>query len=319
MTEASQYISISKKNKKLILAIFASFLLVATIIAIVTGVNSQKNSTKNDAAHAILETIGAVNTLTVPMNVFLLHINSTRDDAQKIMFDADKQQSTNKGLSQEQKKAFVDCSKNYARIVDDLNMLIVDPNKKAADLKTHFSSCLFNKDSCLDGFSHSYKNKEVRDAWSSDTGAVKAKCSQALGMIKDESTADMPNGLKTTNRKLKEDSDSNERWPEWLSVTDRRLFQSSRLTPDAVVAADGSGNYRTVSAAVAGAPNHSSKRYIIRIKAGLYRENVEVPIEKTNIMFLGDGRKTTIITGSRNVVDGSTTYQSATPWRAKDS
>jgi pectinesterase len=43
MTEANQYnISISKKKKKLILAIFASFLLVATIIAIVTGVNPKK-------------------------------------------------------------------------------------------------------------------------------------------------------------------------------------------------------------------------------------------------------------------------------------
>jgi hypothetical protein len=29
-------------------------------------------------------------------------------------------------------------------------------------------------------------------------------------------------------------------------------------------------------------------------------------------MFLGDGRKKTIITASRNVVDGGTTYHSAT-------
>ncbi|KAJ6406204.1 hypothetical protein OIU84_009850 [Salix udensis] len=122
----------------------------------------------------------------------------------------------------------------------------------------------------------------------------------------------MANGLKTTNRKLKEDDDSNEVGEEWSS-TDRLLFQSSSLTPpDVVVAADGSGNYTTVSAAVSAAPSYSSKRYIIRIKAGVYRENVEVPKEKSNIMFLGDGRKTTIITGSRSVAGGSTTYQSAT-------
>ena len=79
-----------------------------------------------------------------------------------------------------------------------------------------------------------------------------------------------------------------------------------------VVAADGSGNYKTVSAVVAVAPSKSTKRYIIRIKSGVYKENVEVPKSKTNIMFFRDGRKTTIITGSRNVVDGSTTFNSAT-------
>ncbi|KAL3598012.1 hypothetical protein D5086_005930 [Populus alba] len=192
----------SKKNKRLVLAIFASFLLVAAIIAIAIGVNSHKNSTKNDAAHALL----------------MPHATP-----QGILICATQQ----------------------------LPVSLMIPR----------------------------------------------------------------NRLKTTSRKLKEEDDSDEGWPEWLSVTDRRLFQSSLLTPDVVVAADGSGKYRTVSAAVADAPKHSAKsgkRYIIKIKAGVYRENVEVPSEKTNIMFLGDGRKKTIITASRNVVDGGTTYHSAT-------
>lgn len=90
------------------------------------------------------------------------------------------------------------------------------------------------------------------------------------------------------------------------------MLQSSTVSPDVVVAADGSGNFRTVSEAVAKAPEKSSKRYVIRIKAGVYRENVDVPKKKTNIMFMGDGRSNTIITGSRNVKDGSTTFHSAT-------
>ncbi|KAL3598018.1 hypothetical protein D5086_005936 [Populus alba] len=208
MTQAGQYTSMSKKNKRLVLAIFASFLLVAAIIAIAIGVNSHKNSTKNDAAHALL----------------MASCNSTSED---------------------------------------------------------------------------------------NAGKM---CSNTLSLIKGliEDAQAIANRLKTTSRKLKEEDDSDEGWPEWLSVTDRRLFQSSLLTPDVVVAADGSGKYRTVSAAVADAPKHSAKRYIIKIKAGVYRENVEVPSEKTNIMFLGDGRKKTIITSSRNVVDGGTTYHSAT-------
>ncbi|MCD7454662.1 Pectinesterase/pectinesterase inhibitor U1 [Datura stramonium] len=137
-------------------------------------------------------------------------------------------------------------------------------------------------------------------------------CSNALAMICNMTDTDIANEMKLSgtanNRKLIED---NGEWPEWLSAGDRRLLQSSTVTPNVVVAADGSGNFKTVSEAVANA-GEGSKRYVIRIKAGVYRENVEVPKKKTNIMFMGDGRSNTIITGSRNVQDGSTTFHSAT-------
>ncbi|XP_011039647.1 PREDICTED: pectinesterase-like [Populus euphratica] len=334
MTEASQYISISKKTKKLILAIFASFLLVATIIAVVTVVNSHKNSTQNDASHAKLETScnstkypdlcsssistlsGAAVTLKVPMNDFLRQINISIQAAQSRKV-ALSRNSTQMRLNDRQNKALNDCCGNYDMVVTDLKQVLAavefHPNERQVDnLKTRLSSCPTNEKSCLDGFSHSHEDNKVRKKLFPDPTDVSEKCTQALKMITGEPTADTATGLKTTNRKLKEDNDRNEGGAEWLSVTDRRLFQLSSLTPDVVVAADGSGNYKTVSAAVAAAPKYSSKRYIIRIKAGVYRENVEVPKEKSNIMFLGDGRKTTIITGCRNVVGGSTTYHSAT-------
>lgn len=135
-------------------------------------------------------------------------------------------------------------------------------------------------------------------------------CSNALAMIKNMTDTDIAAENKLTNRKLKEQEESD--WPAWLSAADRRILQSSDVTPNVVVAADGSGNYKTVSAAVAAAPDNSKTRYVIKIKAGVYRENVEVGKKKKNIMFLGEGRTTTIITGSRNVVDGSTTFKSAT-------
>jgi pectinesterase len=133
-------------------------------------------------------------------------------------------------------------------------------------------------------------------------------------MIKNLTDNDIANEMKakssSSNRKLKEER--SDKWPAWLSVADRHLLQSSSVTPNVVVAADGSGDYTTVSSAVEAAPNKSSSRYVIRIKAGVYRENVDVPSAKTNIMFLGDGRTNTIITASRNVVDGDTTFNSAT-------
>lgn len=118
--------------------------------------------------------------------------------------------------------------------------------------------------------------------------------------------------LNTGKVKRKLNEESSGTWPEWLSTGDRRLLQSPSVTADVVVAADGSGDYKTVAEAVANAPEKSSKRYVIRIKAGVYKENVEVSKKKKNIMFMGDGRENTIITGSRNVKDGSTTFHSAT-------
>lgn len=53
-------------------------------------------------------------------------------------------------------------------------------------------------------------------------------------------------------------------------------------------------------------------RFVIYIKAGAYLENVEVPRKKTNLMFLGDGIGKTVVKASRNVVDGWTTFHSAT-------
>lgn len=155
-------------------------------------------------------------------------------------------------------------------------------------------------------------------------------CSNALAMIKNMTDTDIANfelkaKFASNNRKLKEEEETKvsvdiagageldaEGWPTWLSVGDRRLLQGSTVKADATVAADGSGTFKTVAAAVAAAPENSNKRYVILIKAGVYRENVEVTKKKKNIMFMGEGRTRTIITASRNVADGSTTFNSAT-------
>ncbi|CAI0540077.1 unnamed protein product [Linum tenue] len=89
-------------------------------------------------------------------------------------------------------------------------------------------------------------------------------CANALGMVVNMTEVDIAaNGVSRV-------------WPEWMKAGDRRLLQASTVTADVVVAADGSGKYRKVSEAVAAAPKKSGKRYVIRIKAGVYRETFEV-------------------------------------------
>lgn len=51
---------------------------------------------------------------------------------------------------------------------------------------------------------------------------------------------------------------------------------------------------------------------MIYIKCGVYFENIEIPREKTMIMFLGDGIGQTVIKANRNGADGWTAFNSAT-------
>ncbi|KAL5972748.1 hypothetical protein ACLOJK_039553 [Asimina triloba] len=102
--------------------------------------------------------------------------------------------------------------------------------------------------------------------------------------------------------------------PAWVSARDRKILKASAndINADVVVAKDGSGKYTTVQEAVNAAPENSEVRYVIYVKKGTYNEKVDIGKKKTNIMLVGDGMDSTIITGSLNVVDGSTTFNSAT-------
>ncbi|XP_057966732.1 probable pectinesterase/pectinesterase inhibitor 51 [Malania oleifera] len=86
------------------------------------------------------------------------------------------------------------------------------------------------------------------------------------------------------------------------------------LKADATVCKDGAkGCYNTVQEAVNAAPSHGSHRFVIQIKAGVYEEMVRVPLDKTRLVFLGDGVGKTVITGSANADQpGVSTYNTAT-------
>ncbi|KAH1066318.1 hypothetical protein J1N35_031305 [Gossypium stocksii] len=341
ISDSAKHISFTKKPKKIFLALFASLVIVAAIIGIVAGVSSRNNSDESDTSHHAIVKSACSGTFypdlcfsavtTVPAgtakkvrsqkDVIELSLNITTSAVEHNYFKI-KKLLARKDLTTREKTALHDCLETIDETLDELHEAVEDlheyPNKKsltqhADDLKTLMSAAMTNQETCLDGFSHEGADKKIREVLIDGEKYVEKMCSNALAMIKNMTDTDIANEmmLKSSNRKLKED-ESGIAWPEWLSAGDRRLLQSSSVTPNVVVAADGSGNFKTVSEAVAKAPEKSSKRYIIRIKAGVYRENVEVPKKKSNIMFIGDGRTKTIITGSRNVVDGSTTFHSAT-------
>nr|QIR83182.1 pectin methylesterase 24 [Cunninghamia lanceolata] len=232
------------------------------------------------------------------------------------------------GLDVRQRGALQDCMEMFDDTLDELydtlsdlhNMSFLSMPKHAADLETLLSAAITNQYTCLEGF-HLCKghlkqdlNGQLRNISNLVSNSLAMVCNitdganQALGNV--DSLSNRQRRL-LSERFIASDGDG---FPSWMSAVDRRLLQAPArsIRINAVVAKDGSGHYRSISAAVAAAPEKSQTRYVIHIKKGLYEETVDIHKNKHNIMFIGDGKGLTVVTGSRNVLDGSTTFHSAT-------
>lgn len=77
---------------------------------------------------------------------------------------------------------------------------------------------------------------------------------------------------------------------------------------DAVVSADGSGTHTTIQAAIAAAPDHGTKPFVILVKPGTYHGQFIVPREKRFIRIVGEETRRTVLTYGLNVneTDAST-------------
>ncbi|VFQ88967.1 unnamed protein product [Cuscuta campestris] len=182
------------------------------------------------------------------------------------------------------------------RVMDSMVALGNLSARARFDAHTWISSVLTNHDTCLDGLS----------------GPVRSMMEPVLEDLISRARSSLAVLVAVAPSEADDLRELDGEFPSWVSPSDRRLLEVSgkNVDADVVVAADGSGNYKTVNEAVAAAPDKSTKRYVIRVKKGTYKENVQ--IKKKNIMLVGDGMDATIITGSLNVVDGSTTFNSAT-------
>nr|GMC73008.1 probable pectinesterase/pectinesterase inhibitor 12 [Ipomoea batatas] len=208
-------------------------------------------------------------------------------------------------IVEKQRGTVQDCKDLHERTVSSLKKSVSrissSPDaKKIADAKAFLSAALTNKATCLEGLE-------------SSTGPMKTTL---VGSIEDTykhpGRAAKKSGGENGGRRRLMSAD----FPGWLSGKDRRILddyyndydQSDTLT----VAADGTGNFTTVTDAVNFAPNNSDVRIFIYVKQGVYQENLVIPGWKPNIVLLGDGSNVTTITGNRSNVGGWTTFRSAT-------
>lgn len=198
--------------------------------------------------------------------------------------------------------ALLDCAQlmelSRDRIFDSIAALENMISRSSEDAHAWLSSVLTNHVTCWDGLEGT-----TRTTMEPGLKDLISRARNFLAML-----------LAVSPMKTKATEPLNGGFPSWVMNRDHRLLQAwpKEIKFDVVVAKDGSGKYKTVKEAVASAPDKSKIRYIIYVKKGTYKENVEVGKNKQNVMIVGDGVNSTIITGSLNVIDGSTTFKSAT-------
>lgn len=184
-------------------------------------------------------------------------------------------------------------------MLDSIRAVSNGTRTSQADAQAWLSGVLTNHDTCFDGL-----NTREKESIGRVLEDLISRARASLAILVAISSQPDSGFLDVFVEKL----------PSWIIAADRKLLQSSvdAVKADLTVAKDGSGNYKTVKEAIAIAPDKSKTRYVIYVKKGTYKENVEVGKNKKNVMLVGDGMDSTIITGDLNVVDGSTTFNSAT-------
>ena len=81
-----------------------------------------------------------------------------------------------------------------------------------------------------------------------------------------------------------------------------------RSLPDRlIVAADGSGDVKTVGEAIDKVPENNKKRFLVLIKPGIYKEQIRIPANKPYITFKGEDAEKTILTYSITNKDAGST------------
>jgi pectinesterase len=85
------------------------------------------------------------------------------------------------------------------------------------------------------------------------------------------------------------------------SMANRSFAAAFKDAPDLVVAADGSGDYKTVQEAVNAVPDNNAKRFVIFIKPGTYKAHITVPRGKRFLTLRGEDANATVLTNDLHI------------------
>ncbi|CAN4102328.1 unnamed protein product [Withania somnifera] len=184
------------------------------------------------------------------------------------------------------------------------------------DVQTWLSAALTNQDTCTEGFADVSGNvKDQMAAKLKDLSQLVSNCLAVFSAVNGNyDFSGVP--IQDRRRRLMGtfESEKNEGFPKWLSRRDRMLLDApvSTIQADMIVSKDGNGTFKTIAEAIKKLPDYSTRRIIIYVKAGRYEEDIlKVGRKKTNVMFIGDGKGKTMISGGKSVSQNLTTFHTA--------
>ncbi|GAV85224.1 Pectinesterase domain-containing protein/PMEI domain-containing protein [Cephalotus follicularis] len=320
---------------KVVVALISLILVAGAVYGIVAGVHklNHKDDADNlspqmklvaaicqptDYKEACQKSLGSVNSTDDPKEFIKAAILSTMD-AVKQSFNLSDSLLVQANNDTRTKMALDDCKDLMDFAVDQLQASITTVgdsnmntlNNRAYDIRNWLSSVIAYQESCLDGFED---DSPVKIPMHEGMLDARQLTRNALAIVSELSQILSVFGLKmnipSTSRRLL----SSDGYPTWFSNADRRLLamhSNGIVRPNAVVAKDGSGQFKTISAALASVPKKSNVRYVIYVKAGIYNEYVTVDKTMTNVFMYGDGPRKTIVTGHKSYMDGVTTQDTA--------
>ncbi|KAJ1390765.1 Pectinesterase, catalytic [Sesbania bispinosa] len=318
-----------KTRRRLIILIVSSIVLVAVTVAAVASTVTVTHNNSSSDSKSISSSLKAVCNVTLyPNSCFssissLPNSNTTTDPI--LLFDLSLRVAIHALSNLSQHLRRISTSKDMQSAIDVCGTVLDDalrrfndsasslvgagkilPATTINDITTWLSAAITDQETCLDAFRELNSTAadvilhDLKTAMKNSTEFASnslAIVTKILGLISNFKARRLL-GLGRPNTGL----------PEWV---DRRLLQE-QVVPDAVVAKDGSGHYKTINEAVAAVKEKSMKRFVIYVKEGTYVENVELNKDLWNVMIYGDGKYKTIISGSRNFVDGTPTFHTST-------
>lgn len=273
-----------------------------------------------------VDTLNPVNT-SDPKDYIKMVVETSMESVIKAFNMSDKLSVENSKSNPTTKMALEDCKDLLQFAIEELqesSILVTNNNinnvsERTADLKNWLGAVIAYQQSCLDGFDTESEKKiqsQLQTGSLNNVGKLTALALDVVsGISQVLSTFNLNFNTKPSSRRLLDvDQDG---YPAWLSIPDRKLLadvnnKGGSVAPNAVVAKDGSGKYKTVLDAINSYPKNHKGRYVIYVKAGIYDEYITIDKKKPNILMYGDGPTKTIITGRKNVVDGWKTMRSAT-------
>ncbi|KAJ7982448.1 Pectinesterase [Quillaja saponaria] len=331
-----------KTRKRITIISLSSIILVGVIIAVVAGtsVHNPRGHSKNGNGddQSVSASVKAVCNVTLYKDSCYSSLSPVVDNSSQIQPEdlfklsikvALTQVSTAAKYFSEQGvfksvtdnmtvTALQNCHELLGLAIDHLNSsLTLDEQSSLLDvfddLKTWLSAAGTYQQTCIDGFEEA--KEALKDSVVNYLKNSTQLTSNSLAII--TWISKVASTVNLGRRLMSFPYSHNNQEPEWLHAKNRKLLETEvdlKKKADIVVAKDGSGKYNTIAAALKAVHDKSDKRTVIYVKKGVYFENVRVEKPKWNVLMIGDGMTSTIVSGSLNFIDGTPTFSHCNIW-----